>query len=585
MGSPLPTTAKHLEPLHVPSRSHKAWRSILLAIAGLLAVYCLANGTSFHFRTRWTTARYPDLYEAGIEELQQGMQRGLFTAEDLVRAYIARIDEVNHKGAELHAVQEISPSAIKHAKQSDAERARGFVRGPMHGIPVLLKDNLATRYEDGMNTTAGSYALLGSVVPRDATVTAKLREAGAIFLGKTAQCEWSCARGELPGSWSGRGGIVYNPYYPKGDPCGSSSGSGVAAAIGLAAITIGTETDGSITCPANNNNLAAIKPSLGLTSRKGVIPIMEHQDTVGPLTRNLRDAAIVLSVIAGRDVADNYTLAQPEVVPDYLAELDRKSLQGVRIGVPRKVFMNATITKWHTSVEPTFNAALAKLEELGATIIDPADFVNAYEMLDFFRTQRVIGPTDMKYNLETYFSELAHVPTGVRTVEDLVAFNNAHRELERPPTFESQYYLEGLSGRERNSTYYEQLELVHRMVGVEGMDRTMRDHKLDAMVLPAMGFTTTVPARLGYPIITVPMGFHPEDTEPVANKWGVVDPAPGLPMGLSFLGKAFTEVQLLNFAYAYEQATQFRLKRKAYAAAIPKTQLKDIVGCKWWWIC
>lgn len=221
-------------------------------------------------------AVFPDLYEASIAELQHGLERGHFTSVDLVKAYFARIDEVNTKGPELRAVLELNPSALAHAAALDRERALGTRRGPLHGIPVLLKDNIATRFEDGMNTTAGSYALLGSVVPGDATVAAKLRKAGAVFLGKANLSEWSQARGDVPIAWSARGGQCTNAYYPRANPCGSSSGSGVAASIGLTAVTLGTETDGSITCPSSFNNVVGIKPTVGLTSRHGVVPITEH---------------------------------------------------------------------------------------------------------------------------------------------------------------------------------------------------------------------------------------------------------------------------------------------------------------------
>ncbi|KAH7098078.1 amidase signature enzyme [Auriculariales sp. MPI-PUGE-AT-0066] len=585
MGPPLRATAKLPDIVVYALRPRNFWRPLVLAVAGILAFGWLASGVHLRLHLFWTRAQYPDLYEASIDELQHGMTKGLFSAEDLVRTYLARIEEVNHQGPELRAVLEVNPSATEHAKQLDAERARGFLRGPMHGIPVLLKDNIASRFEEGMNTTAGSYALLGSMVRGDATVAAKLREAGAIFLGKAAQDEWSGARGLLPLGWSGRGGQISNAYYPKGSPCGSSGGSGVSAAIGLAAVAIGTETDGSITCPANYNNLAGIKPTVGLTSRKGVIPVSEHQDTVGPLARSLRDATIVLSVIAGRDAADNYTLAQPEKVPDYLAALDRYALQGVRLGVPRKFLMNATLTEWHPSVEIAFQAALRKFEQLGATIIDPADFENAQEIFETLTKPQFVMAADMKLDLEAYLSELVHVPTGVRTIEDLVAFNNNHRELERPPGHEAQSVLENISSAERNSTYYEQLAHLRQLVGKEGIDHTMKQYKLDALVLPAFKFTASVPARVGYPIVTIPMGFYPKHTKPEEDEWGIVYPAPGMPMGISFIGRAFSETKLLGLAYSYEQATQFRLERKAYAAAVPKTQLRDIVGRKWWWIC
>ncbi|EJD52035.1 amidase signature enzyme [Auricularia subglabra TFB-10046 SS5] len=522
-------------------------------------------------------AVFPDLYEASIAELQHGLERGHFTSVDLVKAYFARIEEVNTKGPELRAVLELNPSALAQAAALDLERVQGKHRGPLHGIPVLLKDNIATRSEDGMNTTAGSYALLGSVVPGDATVAAKLREAGAVFMGKANLSEWSQARGEVPVAWSAIGGQCTNAYYPKANPCGSSSGSGVAASIGLAAVTLGTETDGSITCPSSFNNVVGIKPTVGLTSRNGVIPIMEHQDTVGPIVRSVADAAIVLSVIAGRDAADNYTLAQPEEVPDFTAFLDKDALRGARLGVPRYVFTNETVTGNPTSAIRIFNETLAKLERLGAIIVDPADIPTTLDILAH-ELNSVVFATDFKIDLNRYLEALKHNPSGVRSLSDLIEFNDAHPELEKPtPLHEGQNGLIHANGTSITPKYFEDLAASRDLAGTRGIDFVLKKFQLDALVM--IGLTAVPAAIVGYPIVTLPMGFYPDDTPPsILSGTDTFYPAPGVPIGVSFVGSAFSEPKLIGLAYAFEQAEQVRLQRRAYPAAIPKTQLVDVIA-------
>ncbi|KDN42662.1 hypothetical protein RSAG8_06619, partial [Rhizoctonia solani AG-8 WAC10335] len=299
-----------------------------------------------------------DLYEASIAELQLGLESRHFTSVDLVKAYLARIDQVNHAGPELNAIIETNVHALEQAYALDKERRTSGKRSALHGIPILVKDSIGTLASEGMNTTAGSYSLLGSVVRDEATVVAKLRKSGAIILGKTNMCEWAHARGDLPNGWSGRGGQTTNPYYPGSDPCSSSSGSAVAVAVGLAAGALGTETDGSIICPASFNNVVGIKPTVGLTSRAGVIPMSMYQDTVGPITRSVADAATILTVIAGRDERDNFTSTAPASIPGYTQFLDRHAIKGRRFGVPRKVFMNETLMKTHPSVNAEFERAL-----------------------------------------------------------------------------------------------------------------------------------------------------------------------------------------------------------------------------------
>ncbi|KAF7800231.1 hypothetical protein EIP86_011478 [Pleurotus ostreatoroseus] len=526
------------------------------------------------------SAVLPDLYEASVVELQAGLDAGHFTSVDLVKAYFARINEVNLQGPELRAILEMNPSALAQAAALDKERKLTGKRSLLHGIPILLKDNIATVASEGMNTTAGSFSLLGSIVPEDAGVVKNLRKAGAIILGKANLSEWAHFRGNIASGWSGRGGQCTNAYFPHADPCGSSSGSGVAASIGLAAVTLGSETDGSITCPSSNNNAVGIKPTVGLTSRAGVVPISEHQDTVGPIVRSVSDAAAVLSVIAGRDPNDNFTLAQPQPVPDYTKALNKNALRGARIGVPRKVFLNDSISGNDPFVNQIFEQALDIMRELGATVVDPADLPSA-EAIAASNNETVVLDTDFKIQLNAYFAALLSNPSGVRTLADLIAFDDANPELEEPPRFEDQSELiESEATTGRNASFFEALAFDKELGATQGIDAALKAHNLDALVLPAPGLTTVPAAIAGYPIVTVPLGFYPQNVTIALAGPETVYPAPGVPFGLSFLGTAFSEFTLVGLAFAYEQKTQTRLARKAFAEAIPTTQLADILSGK-----
>ncbi|KAF9027405.1 amidase signature enzyme [Hymenopellis radicata] len=521
---------------------------------------------------------FPDLYEASVLELQQGLDGGSFSSVDLVKAYFARIDEVNLKGPELRAVIETNPSALSQAASLDKERSLKGKRSLLHGIPVLLKDNIATVASEGMNTTAGSFSLLKSIVPSDAGVVKRLRAAGAIILGKANLSEFAHFRGNaLPSGWSGRGGQNTGAYFPSMDPCGSSSGSGVAASIGLTAVTLGTETDGSITCPSSNNNLAGIKPTVGLTSRAGVVPISSNQDTVGPMTRSLTDAAIVLSIIAGPDPNDNFTLAQPTPVPDYTQALVKTALNGKRIGVPRRVFLDPKITGLDQSVFAAFEGALDVMRQLGATVVDPADLPSAEEFVRDGNETMVLD-TDFKVELNRYYASLIENPSGVRSLADLIAFNDANPELEEPVNFTSQDILiasEATNGFD--DAYFTALAFDHDLGRTRGIDAALQAHDLDALVLPSPAFTTTPAAVAGYPLVTVPLGFYPDNVTIGSAGPLTVYPAPNVPFGMSFFASAFSEFELVGLAFAYEQATQTRLAKRAFDEAIPKTQLGDIV--------
>ncbi|KAH9474886.1 Putative amidase [Psilocybe cubensis] len=467
----------------------KWWTSVLLAV---LACLQIARGVVTDTDAA-AAVKFPDLYEASVLELQAGLDAGHFSSVDLVKAYFARIDEVNLKGAALRAVLETNPSALAQAAAMDKERKKKGKRSLLHGIPVLLKDNIATVASEGMNTTAGSFSLLGSVVPDDAGVVKRLRKAGAIILGKANLSEFAHFRGNLASGWSGRGGQATNAYFKNADPCGSSSGSGIAASIGLAAVTLGSETDGSITCPSSNNNLAGIKPTVGLTSRAGVVPISEHQDTVGPMTRSMTDAAIVLSVIAGKDPNDNFTLAQPRNVPDFTKALKTNALKGKRIGVPRHAFLNDSISGNDPFVNIIFEQALNTIRSLGATIVDPANLPSADEIINS-NNENVVLDVDFKIQLNAYYEALLKNPSGVRNLADLIEFNNAHPDLEEPKGFQSQSTLiESEATTGRNATFFQSLAFDKELGATRGIDAALKAHKLDALVLPAPGFTT-VPA-------------------------------------------------------------------------------------------
>ncbi|KAH8111583.1 amidase signature enzyme [Phellopilus nigrolimitatus] len=538
--------------------------SFLFGLQYLMLV-CALNSTEN------TNVAFPDLYEASIAELQDGLQSGLFSSADLVTAYFARIEEVNHQGPNLHAVIETNPSALTQAAELDNERKISGPRSPLHGIPIILKDNIATMHSEGMNTTAGSFALLGSVVPRDATVAAKLRAAGAILLGKANLSEWANFRGNVPSGFSGRGGQATSPYFPNADPSGSSAGSGISSAIGLAAAALGSETDGSILSPSSRNNLVGIKPTVGLTSRAGVIPISSHQDTVGPMARSVTDAAAILSVMAGRDPLDNFTLAQPAIVPDYSQALNTSALQGARLGIPR-LFEGTD-----PNILAAFNASVEIIRGLGATIVDPADFPDATEILQS-GNESIVLTTDFKVDVNQYIAGLLEVPTGVRNLADLIQFNIDHASEELiPPFYTDQSQFIASENSTVDDAYFAALAADGDLGRTRGIDATLKEFDLDAILLPTDGFTAGPAAIAGYPVITVPLGFQP-DNQTVSPANPIIENAPGIPFGIAFMGTALSEFKLVGLAFAYEQATHNRLKRLAFPEAIPKTQLKDVVG-------
>ena len=487
-----------------------------------------------------------ELDEATIADLQKRMQSGQDSARSIAEKYMARIEAMDRKGPGLRSVLEVNPDALAIAEALDAERKAGKVRGPLHGIPILIKDNIGTA--DRMTTTAGSLALEGSIPSSDAFVAKRLREAGAVLLGKTNHSEWANFRSTHSSSgWSGRGGQCRNPYALDRNPSGSSSGSGAAAAANFCAGTLGTETDGSIVSPSNNCSLVGIKPTLGLASRSGIIPIAHSQDTPGPMCRTVADAAVLLSAIAGSDPADRATReASRRRSPDYTKFLDPDGLKGARIGVPRKVLAGQS-----APADRVVTAAIADMKRLGAVIVDPADIATADA---FGKTELEVLLYEFKADLNTYLASLPNARA--RTLKDLIEFNEKNREREMPYFGQEIFVMAQKKGPLSEKAYRDALAHDVRKSRREGIDRTMEKFKLDALVAATSGPPTlidlvngdygvngssTIPAVAGYPDITVPAGFEF-----------------GLPVGISFFGRAWSEPTLIRIAYAYEQATKHR---------------------------
>jgi amidase len=482
------------------------------------------------------------LEEVTIAELQSAMKSGKLTAVSIAKKYLTRIEEVDRRGPALRAVIEINPDALTIARALDQERKTSGPRGPLHGIPVLLKDNLGTN--DRMTTTAGSLALSGSVPPRDSFVAEKLREAGAVILGKTNLSEWANFRSRRSTSgWSGRGGQTRNPYALDRNPSGSSSGSAVAVAANLCAVAIGTETDGSILSPSSFNGIVGIKPTLGLVSRSGIIPIAHSQDTAGPMARTVADAVLLL----GQDPRDRATDGSVgNAHRDYTPFLDPDGLRGARLGVARKFFGT------HEAADEQMNAAIAAMKQLGATVVDPADLPSHGKFGD---SEFEVLLYEFKADLNTYLAGLG-AAAPVRTLHDVIEFNERSREKEMPYFGQDILVKAEAKGPLTEKAYRDALEKNRRLSRDEGIDAVLNQHQLDALVAPTTGpahrtdwvygdrdtGSSTSPAAVaGYPSITVPAGF-----------------VAGLPVGISFFGRAYSEPKLLQLAFAFEQATRVR---------------------------
>jgi amidase len=491
-----------------------------------------------------------DLEEATVADLQARMTDGRDTARSLVEKYTARIAQLDRQGPALRSVIELNPDAATIASELDAERKQKGARGPLHGIPILIKDNIATA--DRMTTTAGSLALDGVRAPRDAFLVTRLRDAGAVILGKTNLSEWANFRSTHSTSgWSARGGQTKNPYALDRNPCGSSSGSGSAVAANLAAAAIGTETDGSIVCPAHSTSLVGLKPTLGLVSRTGIVPIAHSQDTAGPMSRTVADAAAVLNALDGPDAEDPATGASaPHAARDYTASLDPNGLRGKRIGVVRDKLFG-----YSPAADQLAESAIADMKKAGAVIVDPA---NIPTLGSFDAGELEVLLHEFKANVNKYLSWLGP-GSPVRTLTDIIAFNKAHREQELKYFGQELLEMADARGPLTSEVYLKALAANRRQAGTLGIDMVMAKHQLDALVAPTFGLPwltdlvagdvfpagasspSTVAAVAGYPHITVPMGY-----------------LRGLPLGLSIFGRAWSEPTLLQIAYAYEQATRHR---------------------------
>src|SRR5256714_5707405 len=489
-----------------------------------------------------------ELEETTIGELQAAMASGRYTARSITQLYLDRIAELDRKGPTLRHVIEMNPDALSIADALDQERKAGRVRGPLHGIPILLKDNVDTA--DKMTTTAGSLALEGSIAPRDAFIAAKLRAAGAIFLGKANLSEWANFRSTHSTSgWSGRGGQARNPSVLDRNPCGSSSGSGGAVSANLCAAAIGTETDGSIVCPSGANGIVGIKPTLGLLSRSGIIPIAHSQDTAGPMARTMRDAAVLLGVLGGPDPSDSATMAGRSrgQITDYTKYLDANGLRGARIGVARSKFFG-----YSDVVDKLINDAIATMKAQGAVMVDPANIETAGKFDD---SEFDVLLYEFKTDLNTYLASLGpNAP--VKSLQEIIAYNDAHKDQEMPWFGQEIMIQAQAKGPLTEKKYRDELAKDVKMSRTDGIDATMNKSRLDAIIAPTGGpawptdllngdhFTggsSTPAAVAGYPNINVPAGF-----------------SHNLPIGISFFGRAYSEPTLIKIAYAYEQASKHR---------------------------
>ena len=487
-----------------------------------------------------------ELDEVSISELQDGMKSGKYTARSIAEKYLARIEAIDKQGPAINSVIEVNPDALALADAMDKERAAGKVRGPLHGIPILVKDNIDTA--DKMMTTAGSLALMGWKPPQDAAVVQKLRAAGAVILGKTNLSEWANIRSSHSTSgWSARGGLTRNPYALDRNACGSSSGSGAAVAANLCAAAIGTETDGSIVCPSGANGIVGIKPTVGLTSRSGIIPISHTQDGAGPMARTVRDAAILLGALTGVDRSDSATFAsEGKSHTDYTRFLDPAGLRGARIGVARKYF------GFSEEVDALMNSLLDEMKKQGATLVDPAD-IETFGKFD--ESELTVLLYELKTDLNVYLSRLGP-DAPVHTLKDVIDFNDKNKDREMPYFGQDLFIKAQAKGPLTEKEYLEALEKDQKLARIEGIDTLMDKHKLDAIVAPTAGpscltdllngdhFTggsSNAAAVAQYPNINVPAGFiH------------------GMPVGISFFGRAWSEPTLIKLAYAFEQATRMR---------------------------
>jgi amidase len=496
-----------------------------------------------------------DLEELTISDLQEGMKSGKFTAHSLVRKYVERVSDVDRGGPKINSVIEVNPEAAAIAEALDQERKQGRMRGPLHGVPILIKDNIDTA--DRMMTTAGSLALEGSHATNDSFVAKKLRNAGAVILGKTNLSEWANFRSNHSTSgWSGRGGQTKNPYALDRNPCGSSSGSGAAAAASLCAAAIGTETDGSVVCPSSANSLVGIKPTVGLVSRAGIVPISHSQDTAGAMARTVRDAAILLGALTGVDANDAVTKTSAgKSFADYRLFLDKDGLRGARLGVARKSF------GFNDGVDKLLNGLIGELKKLGAVIVDPADIPTSGKFDD---SELEVLLVEFNADLNAYLSRLGS-SARVHSLKEVIEFNTKNSDREMPFFGQDLFVKAEAKGPLTSKAYLAALAKNHLLTRTQGIDFVMKKNRLDALIAPTggpawptdwingdhfAGGYSSASAVAGYPHITVPAGY-----------------VFGLPVGISFFGGAWSEPKLIKFAYAFEQATNARKAPRFLASA------------------
>src|SRR5713101_7498088 len=533
-----------------------------IAVNGVLAGVVLAAAAG-HAQTA------PSQFnEFTIAQFQEAMAAGTLTSRALTEYYIDRIMQLDQDGPGVNSVIEVNPDAMDMAENADALRAGGRVLGPLHGIPVLLKDNIDTG--DRMQTTAGSFALAGTPATRDSTVAGKLRAGGAVILGKTNLSEWANFRSFFSTSgWSGRGGLAHNPYSLDRNACGSSSGSAASVAANFTAVGLGSETDGSIVCPANVNSVVGIKPTVGVTSRAGVVPISHTQDTIGPHGRTVADAAVALNVIASRtpDKGDPATSGvplgwqgtgrtRPALPADYTAFVDPNGLRGARVGSTRQGIDNAP-----PQVVAAFDNAIAAIEAAGATVVDLDGSGFTFASAD---GEFVVLLFDFKIDLQNYFGTRVGVPMANKTLADAIAFNNANAAAEMPYFFQEIFELANLFSTDPNAvqpffgiTYNQALALDHN-AGVNGIDLALSQFNLDAVVAPTDSPAWTTDLLLSDHFLFASSGLAGGPGYPIINV-----PAAsvlGLPMGISFLGTAFSEPTLIRLASGFEAATHARFE-------------------------
>ena len=522
-------------------------RGFIKASAAGCALALVEPVSSFS-ETRESSVAVPafELEEMSLSELQQGLQSGKYSSRSLVEKYVDRINDLDKRGPALNSVIELNPDAESIAAALDRERKDKGVRGPLHGIPILIKDNIDSA--DRMRTTAGSLALMGARPLQDASVTKKLRDAGAVILGKTNLSEWANIRSSKSSSgWSARGGQTRNPYVIDRNPCGSSSGSGVAPAANLCAAAIGTETDGSVVCPSTANSLVGIKPTLGLISRAGIIPIAHSQDTAGPMARTVADAATLLGALSGEDQRDPITReSRGKSFADYTRFLNPNALSGARLGIVRKNF------GFNDRVDRLMNDLIAEMKRKGAVVIDPVSIPTAGK---FDNSELEVLLYELKADLNAYLATLGP-QAPVKSLKDVIDFNEKNREREMPYFGQDLFIKAQEKGPLTTPAYIKALRRNHLMSRTQGIDFVLKQHRLDALIAPTGGpawptdlvngdhFTggySTASAVAGYPHITVPAGY-----------------VFGLPVGISFFAGAYSEPKLISIAYAFEQATKAR---------------------------